>query len=88
MKSLIRNGEKVKAIKHVHQEKGMSLTASKAYVEKLSVLEDDETIKDIIPLILESIWNKKKMRGGMNSFEDLSNPSLNQKNRSMITIGG
>ncbi len=44
--------------------------------------------KDVAPLILESVWNKKKKRGGMNSFEDLSNPSLNQKNRSMITIGG
>ena len=44
--------------------------------------------EDIVPLILESIWNKKKVRGGMNTFEDLSNPDLNQKNRSMISIGG
>ncbi|MGB3342270.1 MAG: GTP 3',8-cyclase MoaA [Aequorivita sp.] len=44
--------------------------------------------KDIIPMILESIWNKKAVRGGMNSFEDFSDPSKNQKNRSMISIGG
>lgn len=44
--------------------------------------------KDIVPMILESIWNKKKMRGGMDSFKEFSNPSCNQKNRSMVAIGG
>jgi len=44
--------------------------------------------KDILPLILENIWNKKSDRGGMKSFEDFSNPELNQKNRSMVAIGG
>ncbi len=44
--------------------------------------------KDIVPLILESIWNKKKIRGGMDSFKDFSDPSHNQNNRSMLSIGG
>ena len=44
--------------------------------------------EDIIPMILESIWNKKAMRGGMDSFKDFSDSSQNQKNRSMVTIGG
>ncbi len=44
--------------------------------------------KDIKPLIFESVWKKKSTRGGMESFEDLSNQELNQQNRSMITIGG
>lgn len=44
--------------------------------------------KEITPLILESVWNKKAVRAGMNSFEEFSNPALNQKNRSMIAIGG
>lgn len=44
--------------------------------------------KDILPLVLESVWNKKEKRGGMVTAEDFSNPFLNQKNRSMIAIGG
>lgn len=44
--------------------------------------------EDVTPLILESVWNKKKIRGGMNSFKDFSDSSRNQKNRSMVAIGG
>lgn len=51
----------------------------------LSAMRNGE---DIVPLILESIWNKKRIRGGMNSFEDFSDPSRYQKNRSMVSIGG
>lgn len=51
----------------------------------LSAMRNGE---DIVPLILESIWNKKRIRGGMNSFEDFSDPSRFQKNRSMVSIGG
>ncbi len=51
----------------------------------LSAMRNGE---DIIPMILDSIWNKKAVRGGMKSFEDFSDPSKNQKNRSMISIGG
>ncbi len=44
--------------------------------------------EDITNLIRESVWHKKAVRGGMNTFEDLSNPELNQQNRNMISIGG
>jgi cyclic pyranopterin phosphate synthase len=39
-------------------------------------------------LIAFSIKNKKKIRAGMETLEDLNNPILNQDNRSMIAIGG
>ena len=51
----------------------------------LGALRRGEEISD---LIRESVWNKKSTRGGMESFEEFSDSSLNQKNRSMITIGG
>lgn len=44
--------------------------------------------EEIVPLILESVWNKKEKRGGMNSMVDFANPLLNQRNRSMVAIGG
>jgi len=44
--------------------------------------------KDIVPLIMDSIHKKKQKRAGMDSFEDISNPEINSKNRPMITIGG
>ena len=43
---------------------------------------------DITPLIIDSINKKKLKRAGMESFEDISNPEINSKNRPMITIGG
>lgn len=43
---------------------------------------------DITPLIIDSINKKKQKRAGMDSFEDISNPEINSKNRPMITIGG
>ena len=43
---------------------------------------------DIRPLILESIWDKKAQRGGMNNFTQLSNSALHSKNRTMVAIGG
>jgi len=51
----------------------------------LSAMRNGE---DIVPMILESIWNKKAVRGGMETFEDFSDSSKNQKNRSMVAIGG
>jgi len=39
-------------------------------------------------LILQSIHNKKKSRGGIDSFEDPKNLKLFSSNRSMTTIGG
>ncbi|MCC7301293.1 MAG: GTP 3',8-cyclase MoaA [Bacteroidia bacterium] len=44
--------------------------------------------KEIRPLIYESVWHKKKSRGGMESMEELSDPLLHRKNRTMISIGG
>lgn len=43
---------------------------------------------EITPLILESVWNKKAKRAGMDSFEEFSDSTLNQNNRSMVKIGG
>lgn len=44
--------------------------------------------EDITNLIRETVWHKKSVRGGMETFEDLSNAELNQQNRNMISIGG
>ncbi len=44
--------------------------------------------QDIQPLILDSIYNKKKMRGGVDSFEDPDALKTLLANRSMTTIGG
>lgn len=41
---------------------------------------------DIIPLIHESVQNKKKERGGL--FDDTANTSAFNENRTMISIGG
>lgn len=44
--------------------------------------------QEIIPLILESVWNKKASRAGMNTLEQLSDPNEHNNNRSMLAIGG
>ncbi|MDI1354983.1 MAG: GTP 3',8-cyclase MoaA [bacterium] len=44
--------------------------------------------EDLRPLIFENVWKKKSTRGGMDTFEEFSDASLNQQNRSMIAIGG
>ncbi|WP_231424854.1 MULTISPECIES: GTP 3',8-cyclase MoaA [Pedobacter] len=51
----------------------------------LSALRKNE---DVLPLILASIWSKKKELGGqlMTNFENIDANTI--KNRSMITIGG
>ncbi|MEO8253353.1 MAG: GTP 3',8-cyclase MoaA [Flavobacterium sp.] len=44
---------------------------------------------ELIETVIESaIKNKKKVRAGMTTLEDVDNPVLNQNNRSMIAIGG
>lgn len=43
---------------------------------------------DVKPLMLKSVMNKAKSRGGMISDEDFSNKEINTKNRAMISIGG
>lgn len=44
--------------------------------------------RDLKPLILDGIYHKKAMRGGMTHFDDFADSNNNQKNRSMIKIGG
>ncbi|RVT76480.1 GTP 3',8-cyclase MoaA [Flavobacterium sufflavum] len=44
--------------------------------------------EDIESIIASAIKNKKKVRAGMTTLEDVDNPLLNQDNRSMIAIGG
>ncbi|HQQ93451.1 MAG TPA: GTP 3',8-cyclase MoaA [Bacteroidia bacterium] len=44
--------------------------------------------EELVELIRSSVWHKKSTRGGMSSFEAFSDSTLNQNNRSMITIGG
>lgn len=43
---------------------------------------------DIKPLILDSVWKKKSMRGGMNTFQKLSDSTMYSQNRSIVAIGG
>ena len=44
--------------------------------------------EDIVPVILNSVHNKKKERAGITSFSDLKSEEIFLKNRSMTTIGG
>ncbi|MEK6616880.1 MAG: GTP 3',8-cyclase MoaA [Bacteroidota bacterium] len=54
---------------------------SDSETDLLSVMRRGE---DIVPIIQETVWHKKLMRGGMNTLVDLGK----QKNRSMVAIGG
>lgn len=58
---------------------------SKSETDLLTPLRNGE---NIVSLIMHSVKNKSAYRGGMQSMEEFSDPSLNQKNRSMIMIGG
>jgi cyclic pyranopterin phosphate synthase len=58
---------------------------SNCETDLLTAFRSGENITD---LIRESIWHKKAVRAGMDTFEDLSDPELNQQNRNMISIGG
>jgi len=44
--------------------------------------------EDIIPLIKDSIWNKKAKHGGINELQTLNSESGELSDRSMILIGG
>lgn len=44
--------------------------------------------RDIRPLIIGSVLHKKAMRGGMDSFDEFSDPGKHGANRSMVAIGG
>jgi cyclic pyranopterin phosphate synthase len=58
---------------------------SNSETDLLSAYRNGQLIEDLIRF---SIKNKKKIRAGMNSYEDINNPVLNLDNRSMIAIGG
>lgn len=51
----------------------------------LTALREGENLEE---LISASLNKKKKVRAGMNSFEELNDPKKHTNNRSMITIGG
>lgn len=58
---------------------------SQSETDLLTPLRHGASIKD---LILATVFHKKKMRGGMDTLNKFSDENENQKNRSMIAIGG
>ncbi|MFA9195688.1 GTP 3',8-cyclase MoaA [Flavobacterium sp. FBOR7N2.3] len=58
---------------------------SNSETDLLTPYRSGEAIESIIA---SAIKNKKKVRAGMTTLEDVDNPVLNQDNRSMIAIGG
>jgi molybdenum cofactor biosynthesis protein A len=58
---------------------------SNAETNLLAAFRKGENIK---PLILDSIMKKKAFRSGMDTFEQLANPTERIKNRTMVAIGG
>lgn len=52
---------------------------------EIDLLQTYRQGKDIVPLILKSIWHKKAVRGGIDSFEDGTSRITK---RSMVSIGG
>ncbi|WP_026714215.1 GTP 3',8-cyclase MoaA [Flavobacterium daejeonense] len=58
---------------------------SNSETDLLTAYRNGEAIESIIAT---AIKNKKKIRSGMTTIEDVDNPVLNQDNRSMIAIGG
>lgn len=58
---------------------------SNSETDLLTPYRNGEAIESIIA---SAIKNKKKVRAGMTTLEDVDNPLLNQDNRSMIAIGG
>lgn len=58
---------------------------SNSETDLLTAYRNGEAIETIIGT---AIKDKKKIRAGMTTIEDVDNPVLNQDNRSMIAIGG
>ena len=57
----------------------------KSETDVLTSFRNGEAIEDLIAF---AIKNKKKVRAGMTTIEQVNNPALHQDNRSMIAIGG
>jgi molybdenum cofactor biosynthesis enzyme MoaA len=58
---------------------------SNSETDLLTPFRNGEAIEHLIAF---AIKNKKKVRAGMNTIDDVNNPVLHQDNRSMIAIGG
>jgi cyclic pyranopterin phosphate synthase len=58
---------------------------SNSETDLLTPFRNGEAIEDLIAF---AIKNKKKVRAGMTTIEQVNNPALHQDNRSMIAIGG
>ncbi len=58
---------------------------SNSETDLLTAFRTGESLENLIGF---SIINKKKVRAGMNTLDDINNPVLNLDNRSMIAIGG
>ena len=58
---------------------------SNSETDLLTSFRNGENLEELISF---AIKNKKKVRAGMDTFDDVNNPILNQDNRSMIAIGG
>ena len=55
---------------------------------KVNILEPFRKNEAIMPIVKMALGEKHKMRGGMDTLEQFSDPKKNQANRSMILIGG
>lgn len=58
---------------------------SNSETDLLTPHRNDESIENMIEF---AIKNKKKIRAGMTTFDDINNTQLHSENRSMIAIGG
>ena len=58
---------------------------SNSETDLLTPYRNGEFLEDLIAF---AIKNKKKIRAGMSTIEDMNNPVFHQDNRSMIAIGG
>lgn len=58
---------------------------SSSEVDLLGALRKQEPL---VPLMQQALFNKHKVRGGMDTDEKLDNPNRHTDNRSMILIGG
>lgn len=55
---------------------------------EVNILEPFRKNEAIMPVVKMALGEKHKMRGGMDTLEQFSDPKKNQANRSMILIGG
>ena len=55
---------------------------------EVNILEPFRKNEAIMPIVKMALGEKHKMRGGMDTLEQFSDPKKNQANRSMILIGG